>query len=697
MAPIGHPKPTGGLTIWPSFANPVGLPEYARNSRRIRAMDEAGKSGNPQSAQAPEQRRVFISYASHDAAVAQKVCAALEATGFPCWIAPRNVVPGTMYADGIVHAIDESSILVLILSAQAAASAHVGREIERAVSKRHPVVALRIDAAPLTAAFEYFLNQSQWIEGGGSDAAIAQLVGAVGQHLSPESATSPTNANQASVVHRKATAPRRTWVIAAVVVAAALAGGYFVDKAWHSKQATTASTAVISDKSIAVLPFTDMSEKKDQEYFADGMAEEIIDLLVKLPGLKVISRTSSFQFRGKTEDLRSIATQLGVAYVLEGSVRKSGDHLRVTAQLINSGDRTNLWSQTYDRDLSDVLKMQDEIAASLGRALEIEVSGQGLGSRPALRNKEAYTLYLQGLHAADRTEQQGLEHAVSNFQRALELDPSFALAASGLSTAYFVLGQFGFMPPAVAFEKARQGAQHALELDPNLAVMHAQLGNIHMVYDRDWPAAERELKLARALAPHDSDVLFISAVQSQRLGRWEDALKFLNECLVQDPLSPQGYMVLNLVQLNRGRPAEAEAAIRRTLNIQPTFAFGHALLGNVLLIRNQFDAALAEYLKETIDTGRLSGSAMAYFALGRRADSDAALAQVVKNEATQPYFIALVYGFRGESDQAFKWLDQAYAQKDPGLVLLKSQATFMKIRGDSRYKAFLKKMNLADD
>ncbi len=259
--------------------------------------------------------------------------------GFLCWIAPRNVVPGTMYADGIVRAIDESSILVLILSEQAVASAHVGKEIERAVSKRHPVVALRIDAAPLTAAFEYFLNQSQWIEGGGSDAAIAQLVGAVGQHLSPGTATAPTNPKQASAVHRSAAAGRRTWVIAAVVVAVLLAGGYFLDKAWRSKHETTASTAVISDKSIAVLPFTDMSEKKDQEYFADGMAEEIIDLLVKIPGLKVISRTSSFQFKGKSQDLRSIATQLGVAYVLEGSVRKSGDHLRVTAQLIDSQRR----------------------------------------------------------------------------------------------------------------------------------------------------------------------------------------------------------------------------------------------------------------------------------------------------------------------------------------------------------------------
>ena len=663
-----------------------------------KGVEKSSEAGSlpPSSPVAGSSRPVFISYASHDAAVAQTVCSALEGAGFPCWIAPRDVVPGTLYAEGIVGALDESRVVVLILSKDAVASAHVGREIERAVSKRHPVVALRIDTAPLTAAFEYFLNQSQWIEDGGSDAAIAKLVGAVGQHLAPGPAASPPQGIQASPVHRKAVAPRRMWVIASVVVAVLLAGGYLLNKAWRSKHETTASTAVISDKSIAVLPFTDMSEKKDQEYFADGMAEEIIDLLVKVPGLKVISRTSSFQFKGKTEDLRNIGRQLGVAYVLEGSVRRSGERLRVTAQLINSRDGTHLWSQTYDRDLSDVLKMQDEIAVALVRALQIEVSGEGIGSRPALRNTEAYTLYLQGLHAFDRVDQQGFEQAASEFQQALDLDPSFAAAANMLSGAHFVLGQFGFMPPAASFEKARQAAQHALELDPNLAGAHAHLAEVYRAADRDWEGADREVRLARALAPNDPDVLFISAVQAQNLGRWDDALKFINASLVQDPLNASSYMVLSLIQLGRGRLEEAEAAIRRTLELNPPFTRAHYFLGCVLLARGDAQTALAEMLKEKQDRSRLSGSAMAYFALGRKADSDTAVAQMLKTEATYPYFVAQIYAFRGETGEAFKWLDQAYAQKDPELVLLRSQATFMKLEGDPRYKAFLKKMNLPE-
>jgi len=642
-------------------------------------------------------RHIFVSYASHDAAVAQKVCSALEGAGFACWIAPRNVVPGTMYADGIVHAIDESSILVLILSEQAVASAHVGREIERAVSKRHPVVALRIDAAPLTAAFEYFLNQSQWIEGGGSDAAIAQLVGAIGQHLAPGSATSPTNRIQASAVHWKAAVGRRMWVIVTVVVAVLLAGGYFLDQAWRAKHATTVRTAVISDKSIAVLPFTDMSEKKNQEYFGDGMAEEIIDLLVKIPGLKVIGRTSSFQFKAKPEDLRSIGSQLGAAYLLQGSVRKSGDHLRLTAQLIDSKDGTHLWSQTYDRDLSDVLKMQDEIAANLVRALQIEVTSGEMVSRPALRNTEAYTLYLQGQHASERFDQQGLEQAISDYQRALDLDPSFADAAVGLAGAYDALGTFGIMPGPIAFEHSRQAAGLALRLNPNLAIAHALLGSIHIVYDWDWPAGERELKLARDLAPNDAALSQLAAQQSLIMGRWDDALKQLNASLAQDPLNPVSYLLRSLVQVRRDRLVEAETAIRRTLEISPAYSRAHYYLGIVLLARGQPDAALAEMLKEADDATRLSGSAMAYSAVGSKADSDGALAEMLKIQTnSHPFYIARVYGFRGESDEAFKWLDRAYTLRDTSLVSVKGEPPLKNLEGDPRYKAFLRKMNLPE-
>jgi TolB-like protein len=284
---------------------------------------------------------VFVSYASQDAAVANSIVENLERRGLNCWIAPRNVAPGSLYADEIVGAINDAKVVVLILSAHAVASPHVGKEIERACSKRKRIIVLRTDSAPLTRAFEYFLSESQWIDvsTSGMPSALTKLAEAVG-HVSTAAPQTIPSPRSGGVAKRAAIAAA---VAIGVVVAVGLAGHFLA--AGRSGGQSPAVVA-ITDKSIAVLPFTDMSEKKDQEYFADGMAEEIIDLLVKIPGLKVISRTSSFQFKGKSEDLRSIGTQLGVAYVLEGSVRKSGDHLRVTAQLIEAQDGTHLWAQT---------------------------------------------------------------------------------------------------------------------------------------------------------------------------------------------------------------------------------------------------------------------------------------------------------------------------------------------------------------
>jgi len=484
-------------------------------------------------------------------------------------------------------------------------------------------------------------------------------------------------------------------IVAAALVAIASAVALWMHYGSSSQKAAQATIAV-ADKSIAVLPFTDMSERKDQEYFADGMAEEIIDLLVKIPGLKVVSRTSSFQFKDKTEDLRSIGKQLGVAYLLEGSVRKSGGRLRVTAQLIDSRDGRQLFSQSYDRDLSDVLKMQDEIAIALAQALQVEVE-ENFVSRPALRNSDAYTLYLQGLHASSRFDQEGLEQAVSDFERVIELDPSFAPAHLMLGNAYFLLGAYGFMPPPIAFERDRLANERALTLDPNLAFAHAQLGDIHRAYDWDWAAGDRELKQALALAPANGDILFYAAVQSLGMGRLDEALKQVNAALAYDPLNPSRYQVLSLIQSSRGRLGEAEAAARRALELTPMAPFGYYFLGNVLLFRGQPDVALTEFSKETIESARLSGSAMAYFDMGRKTDSDLALAQITRHPTDHPFFAARAYAFRGEPYEAVKWLELAYAQKDSGMLpLIKGDSLFNKIQADPRYRAFLKKMNLPE-
>jgi TolB-like protein/DNA-binding winged helix-turn-helix (wHTH) protein/cytochrome c-type biogenesis protein CcmH/NrfG len=487
--------------------------------------------------------------------------------------------------------------------------------------------------------------------------------------------------------------PKRVVIAAAVLIAVGVA--VWAGFPWSSSHnAVQPSAVAIADKSIAVLPFADMSEKKDQEYFGDGMAEEIIDLLAKIPILKVIGRTSSFQFKGKTQDLRSIGTQLGVAYVLEGSVRKSGDRVRVTAQLIDSRNGTPRWSQIYDRDFGDVLKLQAEIANKVVRLVENDALYSELVSRKTLRSPEAYAAYLQGQYAMNNTDQQGTEQAVSHFQRALELDPTFADAAAALANAYQILGAYGLMPPAEAFEKSRAAAEQALKLDPHQQSAHWVLGDIHITYDWDWPAAERDFKLA--IAPQDAALQAVPLL-SLTMGRFDDALRGINASLARDPMDPEGYFFLGLVQLCRGRLAEAEAALNRTIELSPTFAFAHYDLALVLLARSEPDKALVEVLKEPSEPTRLGGSALAYFRLGRKADSDAALAQFIKGYAAYiPSGVATIYAFRGESDEAFKWLDRAYAEKDPFLYRIKFGTEFDRLRDDPRYKAFLKKMNLPD-
>jgi TolB-like protein len=490
-------------------------------------------------------------------------------------------------------------------------------------------------------------------------------------------------------------------VIAAAVffVVAALVVGV-VARYWPSKQGGAVSAvAGISDKSIAVLPFADMSQKKDQEYFGDGMAEEILDLLAKIPGLTVIGRTSSFQFKGKNEDLRKIGTELNAAYVLEGSVRSSGDQVRITAQLINTRSGAHEWSETYDRPIGDVLKLQDAIAAAVVRELQLTVTSDQLKSRTTLIliDADVYDLLLRGRHAFDRFDSEGFTEAAALFQRALDRDPTSADAAAELAFSYEAQSEWGFVVPTAGFEPARRLATRALTLDPQNVLAHYVLGWIHTVYDWDWAAANREFHQVVAMAPGSADGLIGEALVSRTLGRWDDALRQINAAIVQDPLSPDGLSVLARTQWGRGHWLEAEAAIRRTLDIRPTYGGGHLTLGLLLLERGERDSALEVMQREVEDDAKQHGLTIVYWALGKRAESDARLASMIKDRAdVNALGIADAYAFRGQTDEAMHWLERAYAQKDAGLYAIKCDWLLKGVRGDARFKAFLKKMNLPE-
>jgi len=490
------------------------------------------------------------------------------------------------------------------------------------------------------------------------------------------------------------------WLLMLAIATALIVGYIGVDRyVLHKRnqRSIASSTTASAGKSIAVLPFVDMSEKHDQEYFADGMAEEVIDLLANIPGLTVIGRTSSFQFKAKNQDLRTIGQELGVTYIVEGSVRRSGDRMRVTAQLINAADRSHLWSDTYEVPVGDTFKVQDQIASSLARALQVMTGADSIEARPSFKSAEAYDLFLRGRHANDRQDKEGLESAAAYAQQVLELDPTSVFAAELLADAQESSAEYGFIEPREGFERARSSAQHALSLDPNAPYAYYTLSGIHLAYDWDWAAAERDAKQALSLKPRDPTLIGNLARIDATLGRWDESTRLFETAISLDPLSSWLHAAFANVWFVTGQLREAEAESRKTVQISPTYASGHLSLGQVLLAEGKFDAALAEVEQEQPEWNRNVGLAMTYHSMGRRAESDAALAQLRQKDAQDDASgVAEVYAWRGELDQAFTWLERAYQQKDSGLFLVKQDATLKSLWGDPRYKAFLRKMNLPE-
>jgi adenylate cyclase len=654
--------------------------------------------------QASACRDVFVSYASQDAAVADAVVASLEKLGIRCWIAPRDVTPGSQYADEIVGAINDAKVIVLVLSEHAIASPHVGREIERAASKRRRVIALKTDAAPLTRSFEYFLSESQWIDEAalGMPGALTRLTQAVGQGLAPSSWVSPglgVDASNPADRKRKLKFLTIHRVIAAAVflVVAAIVVGVVV-RYWPSKQGGAPAVGAISDKSIAVLPFADMSQKKDQEYFADGIAEQVLEHLARIPGLKVIGRTSSFQFRGSTLDVPSIGARIGVAHLLEGSVQRSGDTVRVTAQLISTKDGSHEWSDTYESKFDDVLKVQDAIASGLARALEIAVGDVQIPVSHRV-NAAAYDLFLKGMHAFDPFTEEGCQEAIGLFTQSLQLDPKFAPAEVGIAWAYDDIGQNGWLPTELAYGRARASAMRALELDPTLGAAHTVLADVRLVYDWDWAAAQREIDAAFVSGGRTSAGLAVAArIAAATDPASEKAAILLHEAIALDPLNAEAQIVLGYwVYARTGRFSEGARWIRRGLEISPHWGTGHYFLAIDLLMDGHIDEAIDSAKAEKPDDGQFLALAAIYHAQHRSAESDAFLAKAIAtNGDSWASAIAMLYAWRGEVDKAMQWLERAYTQHDEQLYMIKGEPQLRNLEKDERYRDFLQKMNLPE-
>lgn len=451
------------------------------------------------------------------------------------------------------------------------------------------------------------------------------------------------------------------------------------------------------DKSVAVLPFVDMSPNKDQDYFTDGLTENLLNALAQLRELKVAGRTSSFAFKNRNEDLRSIGSQLGVANVLEGSVQKSGEKIRITAQLVSTEDGYHLWSQTYDRTLKDIFAVQDEIANEVAKAMKVALLGQTAGGEAVSVSQDtgaAYNDYLKGLYEKNRGNMESNERAIAYFQRALQEDPDMALAWAGLSSSLAYKTGYDDADFSAGYEEARASAIRALEIDPNLPEGHVALAEVQQANDWDWEAAEASLNRALALRPGDTGIRRELAVLMAVRGKVDEAFAEYQRVVEQDPLDLNAQRSLANALSKRGRYDEALKIYDHMQAIDPARPILHWSWGVLWLRQGDYQQALSEFSLEPYKFLGLTGEAIAHHHLQQQDQAVTSLQTLISTMGeSASYQIAAVYAQWGDADNAMSWLERGYVIRDPGLQYLGQEFLFKPIEEDPRFKAFLDKMN----
>jgi serine/threonine protein kinase/tetratricopeptide (TPR) repeat protein len=485
------------------------------------------------------------------------------------------------------------------------------------------------------------------------------------------------------------------------VVPAALAGGLLLlvavalaGREWGEGSRSSPSTPAAAPPSIAVLPFVDMSPEHDQEYFSDGVAQEIMSSLTQVPGLRVAARSSSFSFKGKNEDLRSVAQKLNVGHILEGSVRKSGGRIRVTAQVVSAADGYQLWSQSFDRDLVDIFAIQDEIARAVVTALRMKVLPEGRASEARPTKPEAYALYLRGLQLASAGTLTDLPAAIQQFEKAIAIDPNYAPAHARLANA---LIDYGGNSDAVVpdwRERALEEAERAVALDPKLAGAYAVRGVVRTFISWDWPGARADFEQALALAPGDTSALTGYANLLLITGHEAESIAPARMAADLDPLSAAAYYRLGFLYIRLEQYTAAKAMLEKGISLAPQHVWSR-YLGFAELFDGNPTKALAVFRRHSAQWVRDFGTALVQHSLGDDRASRQALESLIANASeTAPYQIAEVYAWRGERDKAFEWLERAYATRDPGLCYVKSDQFLHSLQGDPRHAAMLARLKL---
>jgi TolB-like protein/tetratricopeptide (TPR) repeat protein len=655
-------------------------------------------------------KAVFLSYASQDAEAAQHLCTALRAVGIEVWFDKDELRGGDAWDERIRKQIHDCSLFVPIISAaaQARLEGYFRREWRLAVERTHDMA----DGVPFLVPVVIDNTKDQDVNVPAAFRAIhwTRLPAGETPPRFVERITdllSPGNARPTTVTaHAGSTAdprnPARLWysrfALPLVAGIAIIAVGYVaVDRLVLAKRTASDQAAAEADKSIAVLPFIDMSEGKDQQYLSDGLAEELLNLLSKVHPLRVIARASSFSFKGKDLSIAEVANKLNVTDVLEGSVRKSGNRLRIGVQLIRAADSSTLWSETYDRTLDDIFKVQDEIAAAVVSKLQITL----LSAVPTstVIDPKAYQLILQAKFFTDQRTPEGRAQGLELYKQALAISPNYAPAWDGLARVYNNQALYKERPAAEGFELARDALNKGLASDPSYAPSYARLGRIASEYDGDMVAAAKYFQRAMELGPNNLQVIGNTEVFVLNLGRVDEAIAMDTYVTNHDSANPANHGALGDDYRFGGRWDEAIKAYHETLALSPHYKFAH-LHGAMVLLAGKKDAteALTEVQAESSELARTQGLALVMHALGKSSEADAALKKLMDEHGKDAsYSIAAVFAFRGEADRSFEWLDKAASNKDSDLVAVFQDPVFEKIHRDPRWLAFLRKLGKAPE
>ena len=499
-----------------------------------------------------------------------------------------------------------------------------------------------------------------------------------------------------------------------IMVVLALALGYFafdkfvLDPARDAEIAQTSAEAGaeqalqkargtgFSSHSIAVLPFINISSDKEQEYFSEGLSEELLNLLAKIPELRVAARTSSFSYKGKDTKIAQIGEELNVAHVLEGSVRKSGNQIRITAQLIKTDNGFRVWSETYGRTFSDIFAMQDEIAASVVEALKVSM----LGVIPTQQetNPEVYALYLQGRFFNNRRDDESVQKALTSLKQALDIDPNYAPAWVELNMTYFSLGRNGTLSFAESSRLARSAVDRALAIDSNLASAWAARAYLLRTFEKDWAGAQAAIERAIELEPNNANVLNSAASIASTFGRLPEAIELFEKGVLLDPLNLPGLSALGRRYMRVGRIDDAFDVFDRVLAIKPDFPGMRNLLSRAYMLRGDLENALLEIEKKPDAFYYRYAKANVLYLMGKETEAQALINELLETSADKaPRAMATVYAWRGEGDSAFEWLETAYEQDDASPNSFLGNLWWRKLTSDPRYSAFVEKIGLLEE